>query len=118
MSQAGSFKTDLLAAIPSLHTAFAVLIAVWFWPRVPQQHRWWLRPFLVAYPVVMLAVLVYSGEHYVVDGIVGAIYVFGVLAALRWWDRWRERRRLDAEAARVILERYFDSLAKGDTEQP
>ena len=27
-------------------------------------------------------------------------------------------QRLDAEAARVILERYFDSLAKGDTEQP
>jgi hypothetical protein len=89
----GASTANDVAAIPSLHTAFAVLICLWFWGRVPVRHRWWLRPFLVAYPIVMLAVLVYSGEHYVVDGIVGAVYVVGVLAALRWWDRRREARR-------------------------
>lgn len=96
----GAATANDVAAIPSLHTAFAVLIAVWFWPRVPQQHRWWLRPFLVAYPIVMLAVLVYSGEHYVIDGIIGALYVFGVLWALRVYDRWRARRRAEQAAAR------------------
>ncbi len=95
----GAATANDVAAIPSLHTAFAVLIAVWFWPRVPVKQRWWLRPFLVAYPIVMLAVLVYSGEHYVIDGIVGAIYVFGVLAGLRGWDRWRARRKAEQVAA-------------------
>ena len=112
----GAATANDVAAIPSLHTAFAVLIAVWFWPRVPVKQRWWLRPFLVAYPIVMLAVLVYSGEHYVIDGIVGAIYVFGVLWALRVWDRWRARRkeerddaaRLDAEAAALEGEQSVD----------
>lgn len=121
----GAATANDVAAIPSLHTAFAVLIAVWFWPRVPVKQRWWLRPFLVAYPIVMLAVLVYSGEHYVIDGIVGAIYVFGVLWALRVWDRWRARRkeerddaaRLDAEAAALEGEQSVD-LTSGSAPDP
>jgi membrane-associated phospholipid phosphatase len=91
-----------VAAIPSLHTAFAVLVAVWFWPRIKGVHRWWLRPILVLYPIAMLTALVYFGEHYVVDGIIGALYVFGTVAALRAWDRWRANRRALNEAAAVI----------------
>jgi hypothetical protein len=89
----GRAVTNDVAAIPSLHTAFAVLVAVWFFRRVPQRHRWWAQPLLVAYPVAMLATLVYSGEHYVIDGIIGAAYVVAVLAGLAWWDRWRAGRR-------------------------
>ncbi len=89
----GRAVTNDVAAIPSLHTAFAVLVAVWFIPRVGQRQRWWLQPLLAAYPVAMLATLVYSGEHYVVDGIIGAAYVVAVLAGLAWWDRWRAGRR-------------------------
>ncbi len=85
----GRAVTNDVAAIPSLHTAFAVLVAVWFFGKVPQRHRWWLQPLLVVYPVAMLATLVYSGEHYVIDGIIGAAYVIAVLAGLAWWDRWR-----------------------------
>ena len=48
---------------------------------------------LIAYPIAMLATLVYSGEHYVIDGIIGAAYVVAVLAGLAWWDRWRAARR-------------------------
>jgi hypothetical protein len=105
----GAATANDVAAIPSLHTGFAVLISIWFYPRVPPGHRWWLRPFLVAYPIVMLAVLVYSGEHYVVDGIIGAIYVVGVLLGLRAWDRWRERRGLDRVAAELEDEAAHDA---------
>lgn len=83
----GASLTNDVAAIPSLHTAFAVLIAVWFVPRIPVRMRWWAWPLLIAYPVAMLAVLVYSGEHYVVDGLIGAAFVFAVLAGLSRWDR-------------------------------
>jgi len=94
----GASLTNDVAAIPSLHTAFAILICVWFLPRLPRRMRWWAWPLLIAYPVSMLAMLVYSGEHYVVDGLIGAVYVVGVLFGLSRWDRWRARRRLDAEA--------------------
>jgi hypothetical protein len=98
----GAATSNDVAAIPSLHTGFAILIAVWFFPRIPERHRFWARPLLVAYPVVMLLVLVYSGEHYVVDGLIGAAYVFAVVFGLRAFDRWRERRSLDAEE--IVLE--------------
>jgi hypothetical protein len=95
----GASLTNDVAAIPSLHTAFAVLISVWFLPRIPRRMRWWAWPLLIAYPFAMLAMLVYSGEHYVIDGITGVIYVLGVLYGLSRWDRWRDGRRLDAETA-------------------
>ncbi|HSN06472.1 MAG TPA: phosphatase PAP2 family protein [Candidatus Angelobacter sp.] len=94
----GAAVSNDVAAIPSLHTGFAILIAVWFYPRIPQRHRAWGRPLLVAYPVLMLLVLVYGGEHYVVDGIIGAVYVFAVVYGLRLWDRRRARPSLDDEA--------------------
>jgi hypothetical protein len=88
----GAAVSNDVAAIPSLHTGFAVLIAVWFYPRIPERYRWWARPLLVAYPVLMLLVLVYGGEHYVVDGLIGTVYVFAVVFGLRAFDRWRARR--------------------------
>src|SRR5450759_5825458 len=36
----GTAAANDVAAIPSLHTAFAVLVAAWFWPRVPARYRW------------------------------------------------------------------------------
>ena len=93
-----AFSNDV-AAIPSLHTGFAILIAVWFVGRIPRRHRWWGQPLLIAYPVVMLLVLVYGAEHYVVDGLFGLVYVLGAVYGLRLWDHWRARRSLDREAA-------------------
>jgi len=103
IDQGASVANDV-AAIPSLHTGMAVLISIWFYPRVPARHRFWLRPLLVAYPVAMLAMLVYSGEHYVVDGLIGAAYVVAVLLGLAAWDRRAPRRSLDAEAAALEAE--------------
>ena len=94
----GASISNDVAAIPSLHTAFAVLVCVWFLPRIPRRMRWWAWPLLIAYPIAMLTMLVYSGEHYVIDGIIGALYVLGVLWGLARFDRWRERRHLDDEA--------------------
>ena len=94
----GSSVTNDVAAIPSLHTGFAILIAIWFYPRVAQRHQWWLRPLLVLYPISMLAVLVYSGEHYVVDGLIAAVFVAGTLYGLQRWDRRRSRRTIEVDA--------------------
>jgi hypothetical protein len=95
----GAAVSNDVAAIPSLHTGFAVLIAVWFYSRIPERFRWWGRPLLVAYPVLMLLVLVYGGEHYVVDGLIGTAYVLAAVYGLRAYDRWRARRTLDRAIA-------------------
>jgi hypothetical protein len=64
-----------VAAMPSLHTAAAVMVAraAWTGPR-------WVRVLGLAYPILMLLVLVYFAEHYVVDGLAGAILI---------WFCWR-----------------------------
>jgi membrane-associated phospholipid phosphatase len=60
-----------VAAMPSLHTAYALMAVAFFLPVV--RKRWW--PLLLAYPLAMTFTLVYSGEHYVIDVLVGWLYV-------------------------------------------
>jgi hypothetical protein len=81
-----------VAAVPSLHTAFALLIAVTLWPAVPR----YVRPVLALYPVLMGFTLVYTGEHYVFDVLLGWLYtvvaLLGGRALMRVWVARRERR--------------------------
>jgi len=72
----GQAQVNQVAAVPSLHTAFAVLTALVL---LPLATRLWQRTALVGYAVAMPVVLVWSGEHYVVDTLLGAVY-----AALVW----------------------------------
>jgi membrane-associated phospholipid phosphatase len=83
-----------VAAMPSLHTAYALMAVAFFLPMVAR--RWW--PVLLAYPLAMTFTLVYSGEHYVIDVLVGWAYVAAVFllvgAAERWW-RARQARAVN-----------------------
>jgi membrane-associated phospholipid phosphatase len=78
-----------VAAMPSLHTAFAVLVAITIGARLRSRWRW----LLVLYPMAMGFTLVYCGEHYVLDLVVGAIYAVVVHLALTRWERRRAARR-------------------------
>jgi PAP2 superfamily len=69
-------QVNLVAAVPSLHTAFAVLMCIVL---LPLARRAWQRAALVAYAVLMPLVLVWSGEHYVVDTLLGAAYACAVV---------------------------------------
>jgi hypothetical protein len=69
-------QVNQVAAVPSLHTAFAVLTCLVLYPVAK---RTWQRAGLVAYPVLMAVVLVWSGEHYVIDTLLGAGYAAGVV---------------------------------------
>jgi hypothetical protein len=71
----GSQYANPVAAVPSLHAAYTLLIALVLWRLAP---RW--RPLLAAYPVAMAFALVYTAEHYLVDVLLGWAYA---LAA--WW---------------------------------
>ena len=72
-------QVNLVAAVPSLHTGFAVLTCL---ALLPFARRTWQRSALVGYAALMPVVLVWSGEHYVVDTLLGALYAAAVALAV------------------------------------
>ena len=63
----GQHLVNPVAAMPSLHVAFATLAAGFWWSRVRRPYR----PLLVLYPLAMCFSLAYAGEHYVLDELAG-----------------------------------------------
>jgi len=80
-----------IAAVPSLHFAVVSSITLFFWSRAK---RW--RWLLVAYPIAMGLALVYLGEHYVFDLVVGGIYAviayYSSCAIIERFRSWRSAR--------------------------
>lgn len=85
-----------VAAMPSLHTGYATMVALFFMVGAP----WWRRVLLACYPLLMGAALVYSGEHYVLDVLAGILYAVAIIAGWRLLHHYRVRRlRLQGAAA-------------------
>jgi hypothetical protein len=85
----GQASVNQVAAIPSLHAALTAMISIFLWGRVS---RGW-RLLLVAYPLAMAFVLVYSAEHFVVDILLGwALAGIVSLAFAELDSRWSQRR--------------------------
>jgi hypothetical protein len=81
----GQSSANLVAAVPSLHSAFTALVAMFLWSRV--RRRW--RPLLALYPLAMGLTLIATGEHYFFDVLLGWIYAGTVMAAWACWERRR-----------------------------
>ncbi|HEY3842366.1 MAG TPA: phosphatase PAP2 family protein [Acidimicrobiales bacterium] len=93
----GSSKFDNnVAAMPSLHGAYPLLITLFFWRGASLR----TRIVLAAYPVCMAFTLVYTGEHFVIDILVGWIYAAATMyfgsKLLDRWEARRSRRHFDA----------------------
>ena len=88
----GQATANPVAAVPSLHAAYATLVVLALWPHASS--RW--RAVLAAYPVAMGFALVLTAEHYVADVVLGWGYAFAVVALWRWIDAARTRRRTAA----------------------
>jgi hypothetical protein len=97
---AGQGQVNAVAAVPSLHTAFAVLTCLVL---LPLSRHVWQRAALLSYAVLMPLVLVWSGEHYVIDTLLGALYAGAVWALVprvgRLLSRRLFRRRREATVA-------------------
>ncbi|MEV7397134.1 phosphatase PAP2 family protein [Aeromicrobium sp. NPDC092404] len=75
----GTGFTNQLAAMPSMHVAWAALVAVAV--IVCLRTRWrWLAP---SYAALILFVVVVTGNHYWLDGIVGLVLLAFSLVVLR-----------------------------------
>jgi membrane-associated phospholipid phosphatase len=94
--QKGTNWGNDVAAVPSLHAGYTMLICLFLWPRVGR--RW--RALLVAYPIGMGLSLVYLGEHYLIDILLGWAYAAGAILIVNWGAaRIAERRPRPAELA-------------------
>lgn len=92
-------NSNPVAAMPSLHAAFTIVVVVALWPLVTNQVG---RALLVVYPFAMAFTLVYGGEHYVIDVLIGWLYAGAAIALTTWglrrWDGWQARRLADGQA--------------------
>jgi hypothetical protein len=59
-----------VAAVPSLHAAYATLLAIFVWKLFGRR----LGVFGLIYPMCIYFGTVYQGEHYLIDEILGSIY--------------------------------------------
>jgi membrane-associated phospholipid phosphatase len=88
LANAQNDGSNPVAAMPSLHVAFAVLVAIFVAERLRSRWRW----LLVLYPAAMGYTLVYCGEHYVLDLVAGVAYAIAVHLGLNRWEARRARR--------------------------
>jgi hypothetical protein len=85
-----------VAAVPSLHAALALLVVMSVRPR---PRRRWAWALVAAYPLAMALAIVYTGEHYVADVLLGWVYAALSFVAIRWIARRLERRRTEGMTA-------------------
>jgi hypothetical protein len=92
--------SDPFAAMPSLHLCWATWCAAALLPNL--RHRW-SRALAVSYPLVTAAVVVVTGNHYVLD-LVGGVACFAVamaITAIPGRAAHRSAARAQADALRV-----------------
>jgi membrane-associated phospholipid phosphatase len=105
----GSRFDNDVAAMPSLHAAYPMLLALFFWPTAGRK----LRVLLALYPLAMAFTLVYGAEHFVIDILFGWAYAAVVVLGLgRLLDR-RAARRTARKAALVTGAEPADSRLAG-----
>ncbi len=80
----GQGTVNPFAAIPSLHSAQALMVAIFLWGVVWKP----LRPLLALLPLTMAFALVYSGEHYLID-----VFAGWGMVALALTIGWQLRKR-------------------------
>jgi hypothetical protein len=85
--QFGAGMANQLAAMPSVHVAWAVIVAWYVWGAAPRRWRW-IGPL---HATVTVLVVVVTANHWWLDGLVAAGFVAGAMvfgeAASRWWHR-------------------------------
>ena len=95
-SATGHFA-DPVAAMPSLHAAYPMLLMLFFWKSAGRFR--WLLPL---YPLAMAFTLVYTGEHFVIDVLFGWLYAITIFAVgNRLFDRYEARRANRATRTRT-----------------
>lgn len=89
------FAPNPVAAVPSLHSAYPTLVALFIWKLYGR--KWGLISFI--YPLSVWVGVVYMGEHYLFDVIAGATYAVVSFVVVEWLMNRRSRRLHPARPA-------------------
>jgi hypothetical protein len=91
--QGGNAYVNDVAALPSLHNAFPLVMLLFFWGGM----RWYGRVALGLYVLAMAFTSMYGAEHYFADVLMGWAYAGGTYAVFSaFWRRADRRALLDA----------------------
>lgn len=77
-----------VAAVPSLHSAYPTLFALFINRLYGLKKTWWVW----AYPASLWLGVVYLGEHYVIDVILGFLYAVLAYVAANAFFEWQRKR--------------------------
>lgn len=94
-NEQASALINLYAAVPSMHVCFALMIGGSMRVLVPQ--RWQRRAWLM-YPLLVTWVVVVTGNHYLIDAILGAMTAFVAWLIARRLGAMREGWRFHPAA--------------------
>lgn len=79
-----------VAAVPSLHAAYATLLVIFVWKLFGK--KWGMVAAL--YPLIIWFGTVYSGEHYAIDEILGIMYAAAAYFAVAYlFKRYSKKRK-------------------------
>jgi hypothetical protein len=85
-------EANQLAAMPSLHMAWAAWCALALWQI---STRPWIRVLAILYPCLTALAVLSTGNHFLLDVLAGlltlAVSVLIVRVATAWWEAWRRR---------------------------
>lgn len=88
-----------VAAVPSLHSAYPLLFVLYLAKLFTWRRAWWL----MFYPISVWIGVVYLGEHYVIDAILGALYAIAAYFASAYYFRFRNAKG----GLRAVIKRRF-----------
>ena len=77
-----------VAAVPSLHAAYATLLLIFAWKAFGR--KWGLGTAI--YPALIYFGTTYLGEHYFVDEIIGALYAVAAYYLVLWVIKSRRKK--------------------------
>jgi membrane-associated phospholipid phosphatase len=81
------FRTsNVVAAFPSLHAAYPMLLLLFIWPRA----RWLTRVVALGYVLAMAFMLIATGEHWLIDVLAGWVLAVIVTAGPQFVRRVRK----------------------------
>jgi hypothetical protein len=99
---------NIVAAMPSLHAAYATLLSLFAIKLFDTRWRW----LILIHPIMIYFGTVYTGEHYIIDEIAGILYGLAAFYASPWVAQHAGRGLRRFHKRSSYLWRTYNPLAK------
>lgn len=94
----GRFNTNPFAALPSLHAAYSFMASYYTIKKYGIEKFWWM----IFYPAGVLTAAVYLNHHYIVDLILGIVYIYFSIITVRTIRNYIEKISAEVRDDEII----------------